>query len=300
MRSIITIGNFDGVHIGHRQLFLQVREHAAVHGDRPLAVTFDPHPVRLLAPQRELKLLTPMPDRLALLRAAGMEPVLLAFDAQLAALSPQDFVSTILVDRLHAREILVGGNFRFGRNAAGNVDLLWEMGRLHDFSVTVVDPVQQRGNVVSSTRIRHLIAAGGVSAASRLLGRPYAVHAPVVAGCGVGRRETVPTLNMAPYPELLPMRGVYVTETDCGEYSGQSVTNIGFNPTFGERPQHLESHYLNAPPAGWQPADEMRVTFLFRIRDEIKFPNVDALRQRISRDIARARRYFACGNRARS
>ena len=142
---------------------------------------------------------------------------MLPFDARLAALPPQDFVRTILVDRLHAGDILVGGNFRFGRQAAGNVDLLWEMGARHDFRVTVVDPIQARGGVVSSTRIRNLIAAGRVSAAARLLGRHYSVQGAIAPGRGIGKRQTVPTLNLAPYPELLPLRGVYVTETERSE-----------------------------------------------------------------------------------
>src|SRR6266404_4886930 len=223
-----------------------------------------PHPVRVLSPERELKLLTPMPERLKLLEAAGLDGVLvLRFDAALAALLPQDFVRQILVERLRVRDILVGGNFRFGRQAAGNVDLLWEMSTRHDFRVSVVDPMQARGDVVSSTRIRNLIAAGRVSAAARLLGGHYSVNGPIAPGRGIGKREVVPTLNMAPYPELLPMRGVYVTETECGGHCGQSVTNIGRNPTVGETALHLESHYLEAPPDGWTHGAEMSVSFRF-------------------------------------
>jgi riboflavin kinase/FMN adenylyltransferase len=292
--TIVTIGNFDGVHIGHCHLFRDVRERAAASGALAVATTFDPHPMRVLAPARELKLLTPMPERLALMEAAGLDAALvLHFDQQLAALDPQDFVRTILVNALRARQILVGGNFRFGRNAAGHVDLLWELGARYGFTVAVIDPVQARGGIVSSTRIRNLLMQGQVSAAARLLGRHYEVSGAVVTGRGVGSRETVPTLNMAEYPELLPKRGVYITETECGGYRAQSVTNIGRNPTFQETELHLESHYLNAPPAGWTAASEMRVNFLYRIRDEIKFPSVDALRTRIGRDIALARRYFA-------
>ena len=133
--------------------------------------------------------------------------------------------------------------------------------------------------------------------AARLLGRHYAVSGPIAPGRGIGKREIVPTLNMAPYPELLPMRGVYVTETECAGHRGQSVTNIGYNPTVGETALHLESHYLDAPPAGWTHGAEMRVTFRFRIRDEIKFPSMEALRERIGRDVRLARRYFAKGSR---
>jgi riboflavin kinase / FMN adenylyltransferase len=293
-RAVAAIGNFDGVHIGHRYLFDEVRKRAVAAGASAIALTFDPHPVRVLAPDRELRLLTPMPERLRLFAESSLDGVLiLRFDAELAAMSAPDFVRQILVDRLKVREILVGRNFRFGYRAQGNVELLQAMGAEHAFAMSPVTPLQARGKTVSSTRIRKLIAAGSVAAASRLLGRHYSVVGPVAPGRGIGGRETVPTLNLAPYPELLPLRGVYVTRTECNGWSGPSVTNIGRNPTVGETELHLESHLLDAPPAGWTPGDEMRVTFLFRIREEIKFPSIEALRERIGRDIRLARKYFA-------
>jgi riboflavin kinase/FMN adenylyltransferase len=293
-RAVVTIGNFDGVHIGHRYLFEEVRVRAAAAAAQAIVLTFDPHPVHVLAPDRELKLLTPMPERLKLFAESKLDGVLiLRFDAALAAMPAQEFVRQILVDRLRACEILVGHNFRFGWRATGNVDLLREMGAEYDFRMTPVTPLESRGNAVSSTRIRKLIAAGCVAAAARLLGRHYSVVGPIAAGRGIGGRETVPTLNLAPYPELLPLRGVYVTRTDCNGWSGPSVTNIGRNPTMGETELHLESHFLDAPPPGWTHDGEMRVTFLFRVREEIKFPSVEALRERIGRDIRLAQKYFA-------
>jgi riboflavin kinase/FMN adenylyltransferase len=292
-RAVVTIGNFDGVHIGHRYLFEEVRARASASGASAVVLTFDPHPVHLLAPDRELKLLTPMPERLTLFAQSQLDGVLvLRFDAALAAMPAEDFVRQILVDRLRAREILVGRDFRFGYRALGNVELLHTMGTQHDFRMTPVTPLQSRGATVSSTRIRKLIASGCVCAAARLLGRHYSVVGPIATGRGIGGRETVPTLNLAPYPELLPMRGVYVTRTECNGWSGPSVTNIGRNPTMGETELHLESHLLDAPPAGWTRGEEMRVTFLFRIREEIKFPSVEALRERIGQDIRLARKYF--------
>jgi riboflavin kinase/FMN adenylyltransferase len=293
-RAVVTIGNFDGVHIGHRYLFEEVRARAAASGASAIVLTFDPHPVHVLAPDRELKLLTPMAERLNLFAESQLDGVLvLPFDAEFAAMTAPDFVRQILVDRLRACEILVGRDFRFGYRAVGDVELLRTMGAEHDFRMTPVTPLEARGGIVSSTRIRKLIAAGSVSAAARLLGRPYSVVGAVVSGRGIGTRATVPTLNMAPYPELLPLRGVYVTRTECNGFRGQSVTNIGRNPTVGETELHLESHFLDAPPPGWTHGEEMRVTFLFRIREEIKFPSVEALRQRIGRDIQLARKYFA-------
>jgi riboflavin kinase/FMN adenylyltransferase len=293
-RAVVTIGNFDGVHIGHRYLFDEVRARADATRASAIVLTFDPHPVHLLAPDRELKLLTPMPERLRLFAESQIDGVLvLRFDAELAAMPAEDFVRQILVDRLRAREILVGRDFRFGWRALGAVELLHTMGAQYDFRMTPVTPLQSRRGTVSSTRIRKLIAAGCVSAAARLLGRHYSVVGPIATGRGIGGRETVPTLNLAPYPELLPLRGVYVTRTECSGWSGPSVTNIGYNPTVGETELHLESHFLDTPPLGWTRGEEMRVTFLFRIREEIKFPSVEALRERIGRDITLARKYFA-------
>ncbi len=292
-QPIVTIGNFDGLHLGHQRILAKVRARAAVTGGDSLALTFDPHPVRVLAPQREIRLLTPLPEKLRLFEAEGLSAVLvLPFTSAVAALAPEDFVRGILVDCLHAKEILVGGNFRFGHRQAGDVSLLIEMGRKLGFTVKVVAPVQRRGEVVSSSRIRAAIAEGNMGLATRLLGRPFAVQGPVGKGRGIGTSKTVPTLNLAPYAELLPLRGVYITETDCGQLRGPSVTNIGHNPTFGETDLHLESHLLNVPARNQAPGKIMRVTFHERIRDEVRFPSAEALRERIGRDIAAARRYF--------
>jgi riboflavin kinase/FMN adenylyltransferase len=298
--AVVTIGNFDGVHLGHQRIIASVCARARQSGGTSVALTFDPHPVRVLAPHRPFRLLTPMPEKVRLFEAAGLDAVLvLRFTQDIVSLKPEEFVRGILVDCLQAKEILVGGSFRFGHRQTGNVDLLWEMGAKLGFGVQVVDPVQARGGVVSSTRIRELIATGRIGAAGRLLGRFYAVQGPVIAGRGIGKRQVVPTLNLAPYPELLPLRGVYITETECGGVRGPSVTNIGTNPTFGETELHLESHMLQPPPEDAAHADEMRVVFHHRIRDEIKFPNAGALRARIASDIAAARRYFRRRSRIR-
>lgn len=292
---VLTIGNFDGLHLGHRRILDAVRRSASENRGTSLVMTFDPHPVRVLAPGRNLRLLTPLDERLALLEAAGLDAVLvLPFTPELSHLPPGEFLRRVVVEAAQAREVFVGGNFRFGYRHAGNVDMLWELGEKLGFKVEVVQPVQERGGVVSSTGIRNLIVQGQVGLAARLLGRCYAVKGHVVPGRGIGRRQTVPTLNLAPYPELLPRRGVYITETECGGPRRPSVTNIGYNPTFGETEFHLESHLLDAPPEESVIPDgvEMRVHFHHRIRDEVKFPSAEALRERIRRDIAAARRYF--------
>ena len=284
--AVLTIGNFDGLHLGHRQIIARVRGRAAQIGAASVVLTFDPHPVRVLAPDRTLLLLTPMAERIRKLGDLGLDALLvLPFTAELAAWPPQQFVQRVLVDRLAVKELLVGGNFRFGYRQTGNVDLLWEMGPKGGFTVQVVDPIQALGGVVSSTRVRDLLSQGRVGLAGRLLGQPYEVAGPIVPGRGIGQKQTVPTYNLAPYPELLPRRGVYITSTN----GVPSVTNIGSNPTFGETAVHLESHLLEAPG---ETATEMRVAFHVRIRDEKKFPTVEALRERIARDIAAARRFF--------
>lgn len=284
--AVLTIGNFDGLHCGHRHVIDLVRQRAAQLRGAAVALTFDPHPSRVLAPERAPSLLTPMPERIRLLETAGLDALLvLPFTKELAAWPPEDFVQRVMVERLKIKEVLVGGNFRFGYRQAGNVDLLWQLGPQAGFTVHVIDPIQVRGGLVSSTRIRGLLTQGRVSLAARLLGRPYEVVGPIVPGRGIGSKQTVPTYNLAPYPELLPKRGVYITTTN----GVPSVTNIGHNPTFGETKLHLESHLLEAPSG---PAAEMRVAFHFRIRDEVKFPSPEALRSRIGKDIARAKKYF--------
>ena len=285
--AVLTIGNFDGLHLGHRHIIDLLRKASAQMNGTSVALTFDPHPSRVLAPQRAPLLLTPIPERIRLLEAAGVDSLLvLPFTKESASWPPEEFVQRVMVERLKIKEVLVGGNFRFGHRQTGNVDLLWQLGAQARFTVQVIDPIQVRGGLVSSTRIRTLLTEGRVSLAARLLGRSYEVVGPVVPGRGIGHKQAVPTYNLAPYPDLLPKRGVYITTTN----GAPSVTNIGHNPTFGKTELHLESHLLEDPGA---PATEMRVAFHFRIRDEVKFPSPEALRVRIGRDIAAARRYFS-------
>ncbi len=300
---VVTIGNFDGVHLGHQAILSALAKRAPETGGISLVLTFDPHPVRVLAPEREIHLLTPLAQKIALFEASGLETLLvLPFTLDLSRLSPEDFVRRVLVEGLGVKDVLVGENFRFGYRQAGNAELLSKLAARMGFRVELVAPVRMRGEVVSSTRIRNLIARGCVGLAARLLGRLYSVEGPIVPGRGIGRAKTVPTLNMAPYPELLPLSGVYITETESCGRRDLSVTNIGLNPTFGETVFHLESHLLEASPEGPEPApgQAMRVFFHRRIRDEMKFPSAEALRERIGRDIADAHRYFRRRGRIRN
>jgi riboflavin kinase/FMN adenylyltransferase len=289
----LTIGNFDGVHYGHRRILRRVRELADARRWKASALTFDPHPTRVVAPDRSPLLMTTPERRAELMRCEGIEQVLiLPFTPELAQLAPEDFVRRVLFDRLGARAVLVGDNFRFGYRHAGTVELLTALGRRLGFETEVVPAVTCRGRIVSSSAVRELLLAGNVSLAARLLLRPYALEGDVVRGRGVGSKQTVPTLNLATAAELVPARGVYITRTrdldDAHEWT--SVTNIGYRPTFGASEQlSIESFLLD-------PLDEtprrIAVEFLRRIREERKFETPEALRSQILRDVRAAQSYF--------
>ena len=289
--SSVTIGNFDGVHLAHQALLRRVVESARELGAVPTAVTFDPHPVRVLAPDRAHALLTSVERRAKLIEQLGIERlVVLAFDRDLAGLSPAQFVRTILVERLRAASVSVGPNFRFGRDQAGDVELLGTLAQAQGFRLEVLPILHLRHERVSSSRIRGLMAEGHVPMAGRLLGRPFSVEGPIVHGMGVGRAQTVPTLNLAPIPEQLPKVGVYVTRTRLGEQFHDSVTNVGYKPTFGEHRLSVESYLLNFSDEITEA--EMEVAFLYRLRDEMKFPSPAALKAQIQRDAARSLKFF--------
>ena len=290
----LTIGNFDGVHYGHRRILRRVREVAAAGGWKASVLTFDPHPTRVVAPERCPLLMTTPDERCLLMRGEGIEQALiLPFTAEIARLEPEEFVRRILVERLGARAVLVGDNFRFGRRQAGTVAVLAELGRLLGFSTDVVPAVTCRGRIVSSSAIRELVVDGRVSIAARFLLRPYAVEGEVVSGRGVGSKQTVPTLNLATSAELIPGRGVYVTRTrdleDAREWS--SVTNIGYRPTFGASEDLSIETFLLDPLEGDTPR-RIRVEFLRRLREERKFDSPEALRAQILRDVRAAVSYF--------
>jgi len=290
----LTVGNFDGVHSGHRQILRRLKAIADTHGWKASALTFDPHPTRVVAPERTPPLMTTPVRRAQLMAQEGVDQVLiLPFNREVAALEPADFVRELLVKRLGTRTVLVGDNFRFGHRQAGNVELLAELGRHLGFETEVIPAVKCRGRVVSSSGIRELIRAGRVSLAARLLERPYALEGEVVAGRGVGSRQTVPTLNLATSAEVIPARGVYITRTRDLEADRQwnSLTNIGYRPTFGASDQLSIETFLLAPLEGGDPR-RIRVEFLARVRDERAFPTPDALKAQILKDVHTAQSYF--------
>jgi riboflavin kinase / FMN adenylyltransferase len=291
--SALTIGNFDGVHAGHREILRRVVELARERGWKPSVLTFDPHPARVVAPERAPRLLTTPEERARLMREAGIEQVLiLPFTRELAGFSPERFVREIVVERLEARAVLVGDNFRFGHQHSGDTRLLEELGRRDGFLVEAVPAIRMRGRVVSSSEVRRLIEAGNVALAARLLARPYALAGEVVAGQGIGSKQTVPTLNLAPAAGVQPACGVYITRTTDPEAGRRwnSVTNIGTRPTFDGESVTVETFLLD-PLTGASPRG-IRVEFLRRLREERRFDDAAALKRQILRDVGRAQTYF--------
>lgn len=291
--SVVTIGNFDGVHAGHRRLLQRAAAIAAEINAVPTVLTFDPHPATVVAPERAPRLLTTLEERAELMRQNGIQRVvILSFDRGFASLTPEEFVRGVLVGALQARAVLVGENFRFGGGQAGDAAVLAALGEIYGFRTEIVSGVRRRGVLVSSTVIRRLIESGQVSRAARLLERPYALEGPVVRGRGIGSRQTAPTLNLETPAEVLPAAGVYITcATDsASRRRWPSVTNVGVRPTFGSGPLTIETHLLD-PLDGPNPG-RLRLEFLYRLREERKFESAAALKAQIWNDAARARRFF--------
>jgi riboflavin kinase/FMN adenylyltransferase len=298
---VATIGNFDGVHLGHQGVIAEVIERARFLDGQSLAITFDPHPARILRPEHPQPLLTPLTRKLELLDNTGIDATLvLPFTESFCRMTAREFATDILVNAILVTEVHEGENFRFGYHAEAGIDGLETLGRELGFRVTVYAPRSVRGGPVSSSRIRKLIAEGEVSKARALLGRPFAIDSTPAPGRGYGTRYAVPTINLAPYAELLPANGVYITTLTIGSGSVaetfESVTNVGNRPTFGSDSFAVESHLLNFHPLeGDQSLTELtplRLTFLRRLRAEQAFPNTRALRDQITRDVTQARRYF--------
>jgi len=291
--SALTIGNFDGAHIGHQEVFRRVVRISRRRGWKPAAVTFDPHPAKVVAPDRAPRLLSTPTERCRWMAEAGIEQaVILPFTPEFSGMSPEDFVRHLLAERFQAKLVLIGWNFRFGRNQAGDTDFLQGMGKEYGFTTEIVQGVKFRGLTVSSSEIRRLLASGRVAAANRLLGRPYGIEGVVVPGFGIGSKKTVPTLNLRTGAEVLPARGVYITRTvdlNSGvEYP--SVTNVGYRPTFKGDNLTIETHVLGS--LGGASPQRIQAKFFWRLRGERRFPDAESLKAQILRDIRRARAYF--------
>jgi riboflavin kinase / FMN adenylyltransferase len=291
--SLVSVGNFDGVHRAHARVLGEIVATARSRGGKAVAVTFEPHPARILRPDSGLKLLTPVPEKLRLLEGTGIDAVLmLPFGRDLSLMTPRQFAERILRKKLHAVEVHEGYNFHFGHKAAGDTNLLAQFGQEMGFEVKVYPEQKLRGEPVSSSHIRRLLGEGRVSRARHLLARPFSILGAPGRGRGLGSKYTVPTINLARYEELVPKDGVYITWTRVGAERFDSVTNVGNRPTFGADSFAIETHLLNFHPIELTPESEVEICFLDRLRDEVKFPSVEALREQIARDVKKARRYF--------
>ncbi|MGC1476956.1 MAG: bifunctional riboflavin kinase/FAD synthetase [Terriglobales bacterium] len=293
--ALVSVGNFDGVHRAHRHVIDEIVRRAKAANAQSVVVTFEPHPARILRPDHSFKLLTPLPEKLRLLEATGVDAVLLLpFSRDLSLMTPRQFAHDILKKRLHAREVHEGYNFHFGHKAAGNIQLLRELGKEKEMGFEVHDypEMRLRGEPVSSSHIRKLLSEGRVSRARHLLARPFGILSTAGRGRGYGAKYTVPTINLARYEELVPKDGVYVTRTRMGDECFDSVTNVGNRPTFGADSFAIESHLLNFHPLELAAETEVELCFLDRLRDEIKFPSVEALKEQIGQDVGKAQKYL--------
>jgi riboflavin kinase/FMN adenylyltransferase len=291
--TVASIGNFDGVHLGHRAILSAAVAEAHQLRMRAIAVTFDPHPEQFLRPAQAPLLLTPIGERLRQLASTGIDAVVvLPFNAALASLSAREFVEKILVGALRVRSLHEGGNFRFGLHAAAGVKELREFGAEFHFAMHIHPPFRVRGQEVSSSAIRALIAAGSMARARWMLGRPFAIRSTPAKGRGIGTRLLVPTVNLALYDGLLPAFGVYVTRLTVGERQFQAVTNIGNRPTFGQDSFAVESHILNFEPVDLDEQTPLGLEFLLRLRPEIAWPSPEALKAQIFKDVAKAKKFF--------
>ena len=289
---VLALGNFDGLHRGHMKIIDRVRQRAGERAGTPAAMTFDPHPPRVLRPDKAPPLLMTREQRIEALARSGMQGIaLVRFTLELSHWDPEMFVRTVLVEWLHVVEVWVGANFLFGHQRAGTFSVLRTLGARYGFRAEKIDPVRYKDFVVSSTRVRRLLSEGRVDEAGALLGHHYFVDGNVVKGAGRGRELGVPTANIDTPNELVPPSGVYATLLTVDDIVLPSVTNIGLRPTFGDvtRPV-IETHVLDYDRDIY--GRSVRLSFVQRLRDERPFGDVDALRAQIDADRRSARRLF--------
>lgn len=291
-KPVLALGNFDGLHRGHTKIIERVRRVAAERGATSLVLTFDPHPPRVVRPDKAPPLLMTLEQKLEALDKAGIQGVaIVSFTLELSRWEPDVFVKTVLVDWLRVGEVWVGADFLFGRDRSGNFSLLRTLGAQHGFRVEKIDPVRYKDFVVSSTRVRRLVAEGRVDEAGALLGRHVFIDGTVIQGAGRGRELGVPTANLATRNELLPPHGVYATTVTIDGVVHAGVTNIGLRPTFSDASRTtIEVHVLGLSRDLY--GQQVRLGFIQRLRDERRFPDVDALKAQIDADVRRARRLF--------
>jgi riboflavin kinase / FMN adenylyltransferase len=291
-QPVLALGNFDGLHRGHMKIIDRVRRRAGERGGTPVAMTFDPHPPRVLRPDKAPPLLMTKPQKLDALSRAGMQGVaVIRFTRELSLWEPDVFVRTVLVEWLHVAEVWVGANFLFGHQRAGTFTVLRSLGARYGFRAEKIDPVRYKDFVVSSTRIRRLVSEGRVDEAGALLGHHYFIEGTVTKGAGRGRQIGFPTANLCTDNELLPPAGVYATTVSVDSVVLPSVTNVGMRPTFGDVDRlTIETHIFDLDRDLY--GQTLRLSFVQRLRDERAFADVDALKAQIEADCRSARRLF--------
>ena len=287
---VLTLGNFDGVHLGHQAIFRMLTDCAHKHAGTSVVFTFVPHPLRVIAPERAPKLLTTYKEKIRLIEGCGIDVIICAnFTKEFAGVSAEDFVTDVLWKALGVKEIFIGSNYLFGKGRRGSPLLLKEMGLKYGFAVNIIEEIKVNDLIPSSSGIRNLIANGKVEQAAVLLGRIYSVEGIVIEGARRGRKIlNIPTANLLTANELLPKDGVYavIAEIDGKKYGG--ATNIGFNPTFEDKKFSFETHILDFD--GELLGKTLRVSFIRRIRDEIKFSGAGDLAKQMKKDIEDIRR----------
>ena len=292
VHPVLALGNFDGLHRGHLKIIERVKRGAAEHGGVAMAMTFDPHPPRVVRPDKAPPLLMTKEQRLEALGRAGIRCVaVVRFTRELSTWEPDMFVRTVLVEWLRVAEVWVGANFLFGHERSGHFSSLRTLGQRYGFRAEKIDPVRYKEFVVSSTRIRRLVAEGRMDEAAALLGHPYYIDGQVVEGRQRGREIGFPTANLRTANELIPPHGVYATTMIVDGIVHAALTNIGVNPTFGEgHPATIETYLLRYE--GNLYGRDVRLGFVQRLRDERRFDDVDALKAQIEADRRRAERLF--------
>lgn len=286
--SIITLGNFDGLHLGHQELIRKIILRAEETGGLSMVVTFRPHPLKILAPEKCPPLISIYEEKIELLEKLGIDVLVkIPFTLDFSAMGPRDFVKDILVDLLGAKEIFVGYNYRFGKGRKGNIQMLRDLGSELGFIVREVEQVSLNGEVISSTRIRQLLINGEVEHAARLLGRPYALCGIVVKGDGRGRGLGFPTANIVSRHSIIPSNGVYAVRLFVRDKYYNGIVNIGLRPTFDAKSMAIEVHIFDFDEDIY--GEELTVYFANKIREEKKFQNAEALIRQINADITNAK-----------
>ncbi len=288
---ILTIGNYDGLHLGHRKIIERVEIKARENKGTSMLMTFHPHPLTILKPDRFIGLITPLPVKRRLIEEAGIDVMfIIPFTDEFHLISPESFVENILVQKLGIKGLIVGYDFKFGKGGKGNVEYLAAKSTQYGFFFDIQEAITLDNEKVGSNRIRRMIQEGDVKKAGLHLGRPYMIEGAVMAGDGRGRTIGFPTINLQTEFPLIPGRGVYVSSVEIGGKRLPAVTNIGFNPTFDGQSLTIETYIMDFSQDLYN--QKVALYFLDRIRDEVKFSSVDELKDRIRKDVEIARAYF--------